>query len=96
MKVHDNICPIFVMARRQQAPKSPLKKGKNLRNRYSIRERIAAMKWCAKKKALGWSQRQCAGCLGLSPKSLCNWQKQYKEMMEYKLGVLLTNVGAKS
>ena len=84
------------MARHQQAPKSPLKKGKNLRNCYSIRERIAGMKWCAKKKALGWSQRQCAGRLGLSPKSLRNWQKQYKEMMEYKLGALSTNFGAKS
>jgi hypothetical protein len=54
------------------------------------------MKWCAKKKLLGWSQRRCALCLKLSPKSLRNWQKQYKEMMEYKKSVVSMNAGPKS
>ncbi len=76
--------------------KSPVKKRDQLRNRYTVRERISAMKWCAKKKELGWSQRKCAAHLKLSPKSLRNWQKQYKEMMEYKKSVGSMHAGPKS
>ena len=75
---------------------STVKKAEKLRNRYTVRECISAMKWCAKKKLLGWSQRRCALCLKLSPKSLRNWQKQYKEMMEYKKSVVSMNAGPKS
>lgn len=74
---------------------SPVKKAANLRNRYTVRERISAMKWCAKKKLLGWSQRKCALHLKLTPKSLRNWQKQYKEMMDYKKGVGSMHAGPK-
>ncbi len=41
------------------------------------------MKWCVKKKALGWSQRKCALHLKLDPKSLRNWQKQYNELLQF-------------
>ncbi len=75
---------------------SPVEKGDKLCNRYTVRERISAMKWCVKKKALGWSQRRCALHLKLSPKLLRNWQKQYKEMLEYKKSVVSMNAGPKS
>ncbi len=75
---------------------SPVKKADKLQNRYTVRERISAMKWCVKKKALGWSQRKCALHLKLDPKSLRNWQKQYKEMLDYKKSVVSMNGGPKS
>ncbi len=52
------------------------------------------MKWCAKKKALGWSQRKCDAHLLLSPESLHNWQKQYKEMYRESVGSM--HAGPKS
>ncbi len=74
----------------------PVKKGDKLRNGYTVRERISAMRWFVKNKALGWSQRKFAFHLKLSPKLLHNWQKQYKEMLEYKKSVSSMHAGPKS
>jgi len=64
---------------------SPKKRCGIVRTRYTVLERITAMRWVAKKKEEGWSQRACARRLGLSsPKSLRQWQREYTSLLEYK------------
>jgi hypothetical protein len=88
-----------VPASRGRAQKSPVKKiqANQTRNRYTIREKITAMKWCARKVSEeNWSQRDCARRLRLSPKSLRNWHKQYRHMLEYKKSALSMTDGPQS
>lgn len=72
--------------------KSPVAKAepnKKSRNRYTIREKITAMKWCARKVSEeNWSQRDCSRRLGIATKSLRTWQKLYSKMLEYKRSAL--------
>lgn len=58
-----------VPASRGRAQKSPVKKiqANQTRNRYTIREKITAMKWCARKVSEeNWSQHWSCGETSLS------------------------------
>lgn len=64
---------------------SPKKRGDIAsRTRYTVLERVTAMRWVAKKKGEGWSQRKCAKRLGLCPKSLRQWHREYTLLLEHK------------
>lgn len=76
---------------------SPVKKKTRVCNRFSIRDRIAALKWCSRKTSLeGWSQRRCGHRLGVDPRSLRNWHFCYTAMLKAKMDVLSLCVGPKS
>lgn len=67
------------------------------RNRYSIRERVSVLKWCARKTSSeGWSQRMCGRRLRIDPRSLRNWHRQYAAMLEVKSDVLSLCMGRRS
>jgi hypothetical protein len=86
-------------ARSRPAKKSPVKKtqSQDSRHRYTVREKITAMKWCARKVSEEqWSQRDCARRLRIAPKSLRNWKKQYAQMLEYKKSALSMTDGPQS
>ena len=54
------------------------------------------MKWCARKVSDNWSQRACAHRLGIAPKCLHNWHKQYAQMLEYKNDLYSMTAGPQS
>lgn len=81
------------------AKKLPVKRtdGKNTHNRYTVREKITVMKWCAKKVLEEkWSQRACACRLGIATRSLNTWHQQYSQMLEYKKSALRMDDGPQS